>query len=234
MIHWPLKWRHKKRAMTARSSLHEWENRMPLPGETCVFSEGSIYWKRDALLFDRVYAPLNKEAGHLSPPNIPLEFSLSILSLDEKDREERARLQKEYMQYASMAPEHFVLPYNEGKMSSKELEGGFEADRLMTERDFERGIMGAWSIADGNRYFQRFNDGQAIAYHGALNNLPLITTTISWDEVIEFKKDKESIRKLRDLRLWLNDCFKADSVGQATDLIAKKMKTTNGLFENTD
>jgi hypothetical protein len=118
----------------------------------------------------------------------------------------------------------------------------WEFERHLTATYFSKGVMGTWSIDDGENYIKRFSDGQTIVYQGALNNLPLMSANIPWRQVIQFRKDKESIRKLRDLRLWLNDSFKAGSIAQATDMIGQKiddykwalrkhgLKTVEGVF----
>jgi hypothetical protein len=64
----------------------DWLNRRPRPGETCVFTHGyygiareqhSLIsdWKRDALLFDRVYVSC---LDPRSPPDIPFELSCGV------------------------------------------------------------------------------------------------------------------------------------------------------------
>ena len=85
--------------------------------------------------------------------------------------------------------------------------------------------MGEWTYSSAGPYFRRFVAGEAIAYEGALNNIPIVSAgNMSWDHVIEFKNDPEAARKYRDLRLWLRSGLNAQSVEHATDIIAQKIE----------
>jgi hypothetical protein len=67
-------------------------------------------------------------------------------------------------------------------------------------------------------------EGSDSAYHAVLNNVPaVVESSLSWDEVLEFRRDPEARRKYRDLHLWLNDALKATSEQHASDIIAQKL-----------
>ena len=68
-------------------------------------------------------------------------------------------------------------------------------------------------------------DGPAIAYQAALEHIPLIDdSSVTWPEIIEFRKDKDAARKVRRLGLWLVDGLKCDSVAHASDVIAARIE----------
>ena len=61
------------------------------------------------------------------------------------------------------------------------------------------------------------------AYQGVLNNVPVvIEESLSWRQVLDFRKDPEARRQFRDLHVWM-DGLAAPSEQQATDLIAQKL-----------
>ena len=66
-----------------------------------------------------------------------------------------------------------------------------------------------------------YPSGNNIVYQAALENLPdIIEDQVPWEQVIEFRSDKDAIRKYRALRLWLEYSLSAQSVEHARDLIA--------------
>jgi hypothetical protein len=72
------------------------------------------------------------------------------------------------------------------------------------------------------RFFLDYPAGNNIVYQAALENLPeIIEDQVSWEQVIEFRSDKDAIRKYRALRLWLEYSLSAQSVENARDLIAR-------------
>ena len=75
------------------------------------------------------------------------------------------------------------------------------------------------------RYFSDYPSGNSIVYQAALENLPeIIEDGVSWEQILEFRSDKEAIRKYRALRLWLEHSLSAQSVDHARDVIANKLE----------
>lgn len=67
--------------------------------------------------------------------------------------------------------------------------------------------------------------GSVLAYQAAMENIPeIVESQVSWEQVIEFRSDKEALRKYRELRLWLEYSLSAQSVEHARDLIAQKVE----------
>ena len=206
----------------------EWLDRKPLPGETCVFSHGYwgtrgdsnakmvADWKRDALLFDRVYAPcLDPD----NPPDIPPKLSFGSAAVE-------GEMQSYDWTMGHMMAQAFPgMSTEEAAALDPNLPEMFDFDLRLSLAYSRVGIMGEWTYSSAGPYFRRFVAGEAIAYEGALNNIPIVSAgNMSWDHVIEFKNDPEAARKYRDLRLWLRSGLNAQSVEHATDIIAQKIE----------
>lgn len=212
-------------ALTNPSS---WLDRRPRAGETCVFTQGFYGiqatghtavsdWKRDALLFDRVYAScMNPD----QPPDIPIEISFGIA---ERDREATTYSNTMAMMQAQAYP-HCSTPEQ-----LQDAEPGilhlFDFDRKMAALYSELGVMGELTYSNQSLYVRRFTQGEQTAYEGALHNLPLVSAAnASWDQIIEFRTDAEASRKYRDLRMWLRTGLGAESVQHASDIIGQKIE----------
>lgn len=209
----------------------QWLVRLPRAGEICVFSQTPAAWRRDALMFDRVYAPLDGPTGlslerdpkRLSAPNIPIEFSFADDVADQRNRRARG----EYS--------HWLDAVGSGDLNNPDFLANFEVERMdyeyriRADRELEqgyrdRGVMGTWCANENGLFFERFSKGETDAYQGALNNLPIVSADIGWDEVRSFREDRGAVRKYRDLRLWLADGLASESEQQATDLIAQRIE----------
>jgi hypothetical protein len=80
-------------------------------------------------------------------------------------------------------------------------------------------------VLDAESQMEWVPAGNVIAYAAAIANLPIVATDdAAWDQIIEFRNDPDACGKYRDLRLWLQTGLKAESVQQATDIIAKKLE----------
>jgi hypothetical protein len=197
----------------------EWIERFPRPGETCVFSQSGEMWRRDALMFDRVYAPLigsSLSPAHREPPDIPLEISFSSWKVDEHVEWTRGTLSHWMENIGSVPPDFDFEEADKQYMIRSEQE-------LEAQYSYE-GVMGTWCASERGIFLKRFSAGETAAYQGALNNLPIVTSDISWEEVRAFRRDPEALRKYRDLRLWLSEGLRASSEQHATDLIAQRIE----------
>lgn len=104
----------------------------------------------------------------------------------------------------STFPDHFI-PYMRLKADSLKREGS----QLIP-------------IFDNDSFLVNYiPKGNEIGYSAALHNLPLVVEDIMpWDQIFEFRKDKETLQKYRRLRLWLSDSLNAESTSEAEDKIA--------------
>jgi hypothetical protein len=71
---------------------------------------------------------------------------------------------------------------------------------------------------------EHFPDGQEVAYQAAIECIPTVAEEhLEWQQVCEFRRDREAWGKYRKLRLWLSDGLQAKSVDQAVDVISTKI-----------
>lgn len=79
-------------------------------------------------------------------------------------------------------------------------------------------------IYDSKAGFDRaFSEGKVNVYDAILNNIPVVSPGLTWEQVLEFRKDYDSVAKYRALRLWLKDSLKADTTRQAADIIGARL-----------
>lgn len=215
--------------MPQSSETDKWLRRLPEPGETCVFSHGYwesattetqrvAHWKRDALLFDRVYARCNDPAR---PPDIPINFSFGLDTVEASLRSYDASMAQMVAQaFPGVPPEE--LGRATGAPSQENDTLGF--DRNLTAQYAQVGIMGEWSYGSSGAYVRRFSEGVKVAYEGALSNIPLVTAeAATWKQIAAFRSDADAVAKYRNLRLWLRSGLKAESAQHAADLIGQKI-----------
>lgn len=66
--------------------------------------------------------------------------------------------------------------------------------------------------------------GREIGYRAALNGLKIIDESqVTMEQVEEFRRDPETTRKYRALRLWLHQGLGAESVDHANDIVTQKL-----------
>jgi hypothetical protein len=64
----------------------------------------------------------------------------------------------------------------------------------------------------------------SVAYEAALQTIPsILEDELTWEQVVEFRKDREAKRKLRALRSWLQSGLTAATLEEATDKIEQKV-----------
>jgi len=175
-------------------------------------------------MFDRVYAPLRETSGrlgrstspeHLEPPEIPFEISFSSWKVDE------------YVQFTREALatwENYIAPPPDVTYEEMNKNYMIQSEQALEEQYAGRGVMGTWCASERGLFLKRFSGGETAAYQGALNNLPIVTSDVSWEEVRAFRHDPEALRKYRDLKLWLAEGLRASSEQHATDLIAQRIE----------
>jgi len=170
-------------------------------------------------MFDRVYAPMVTThigfSRKLEAPEIPIEFSFSSDVIDEAAEWRRGAM--------SQWSDHVAPPPG---CSFEEVDETYklQAEQELENRYRSNGIMGVWCASEKGLFLKRFSQGEKNAFQGALNNLPIVRPDVSWDHVRAFREDPDSIRKYRDLRLWLSDIINATSERHATDIIAQRIE----------
>lgn len=186
-------------------------------------------------MFDRVYAPLQgplsfdyradfqRDPAALTAPDIPIEFSFSNDAVDQENGRDRGIYSDWLMAVtpADMANPEFIENFDEDRIS---YEYRIRADRELEETYRKQGVMGTWCASEQGLFLKRFSEGEKVAYQGALNNLPIVSAEISWEEVRSFREDPQAVRKYRDLRLWLAEGLNSTSEHHATDLIGQRIE----------
>jgi hypothetical protein len=178
----------------------------PAPQDTCCISEPHL-WKRDALLFDRIYVPSHWAHGYGYSDEVravPEQLVFRFRSVDKKldDAESLARGSVGYGGPVGWCP-----------------------NRYLAATCMDVGIAPTPTYESMPLFYTDFHPGLKTAYDAALSNLPLVDTTqVGWEEILEFKRDPEAVRKYRDLKLWLHYALKAESIDHATNLIAQKIE----------
>ena len=185
-----------------------WLRRLPHAGETCLFSAGDdqadrhttadsiAKWKRDALLFDRIYARCDDPHN---PPDIPLELSFGVAAIDGKtarklEENNNSGAQMISRAYAGMSMDDVEKALaDEGNLDL--FLDGLNFEVQLSQAYSEVGVMGQWRYSSNKLYVRRFSKGERTAYEGALNNLPLVSMAgVPWEQIISFREDGEASR----------------------------------------
>ncbi len=67
--------------------------------------------------------------------------------------------------------------------------------------------------------------GKDLAYEAVIDQIPVaLEDELTWRQVLEFKQDKESVRKYRDLHLWIEQVLSSQSDQQRVDVIGQKLE----------
>ncbi len=93
--------------------------------------------------------------------------------------------------------------------------------------DILRGKLGFNSIpvyVDSNRRDIEFTPGNYSTIVASINDLNIIDEDkLSWQQVLEFRRDPEAKLKLRRLRSWADNSLSGKSISQISDIIAVKL-----------
>tara|TARA_R110002073_G_C9335683_1_gene569580 strand:+ start:120 stop:902 length:783 start_codon:yes stop_codon:yes gene_type:complete len=69
-----------------------------------------------------------------------------------------------------------------------------------------------------------FPFGSHAAYQASLDSIPMILDEENeWSQIIDFRKDKDSLRMYRSFHKWINSCMQATSADEAIDIIGTKL-----------
>lgn len=177
----------------------------PQQMETCVICDAEDR-KRNALLFDRVHA-WAPDSGMVTDSDIPEEVVFRIPELDEVIIKETS---------AEGGAVLYGAPIGFNYASSR---------RNLVEEYSRRGIGSTPTYNSRLLFSWDFKPGQKLSYEAALNNIPQFSDdSVEWNQILEFRSDKEARRKYRDLRHWLLYVLQCSSVDEATELIAQRIE----------
>lgn len=182
--------------------------RIPAPGETCAVTSRP-YLKQAALLFDRVLLSCGDHSYEFFDGPEALTFGIQQAD-DIVAKATQEKLDKLIQAEDSAGMSHLFQS---------------EVYQLYTETYREFGIE-VIPIYSSERAFQ--NDtapGPVIGYQAAMSQVSLVSPDgANWDQIVDFREDKDALRKYRALRNWLRHGLKASSVAEATDIISQKLE----------
>jgi hypothetical protein len=204
-------------------------DRLPHPGETCAIA-GSDLWKTTALLFDRVFVATPTTNGvEIGEVDIPAELTFGTRGISDD-----ARLRLEF--WLGKQPKYW--PH----LSPADVRAVVERTLVVTCQ--EHGIDSTPTFMTDAVLDVAYPTGKAIAYQAALRNIPVVDEAqVTWQQVLEFRADRNAVAKYRALRVWLRAGLRATTVQEAVDIIASRLdqyewalkkhglRTTSGLIE---
>jgi hypothetical protein len=178
-------------------------DRLPLTGEICTVAPINMV-KPAALIFDRVHVTTREKAIENEIfSDVPEEFTFCVLKAS---WDALAYVQKHYSD------------------ADINLQKSKTHQRLIFEYA-SRNIKVIPTYESDESFRKDFSNGINIAYQAALNNIPVASPErLSWDQIRDFRNDKDAASKYRDLRLWFKDLFITDSIVEATDRIAQRIE----------
>ena len=181
----------------------------PRKGETCAFAQDGVV-KRAAVLFDRVE---------------PIDFT------DDVPREIRFYVPEAYDHSKPVQNEVFGRLKKEtppgARYTSQQLNHACRDSHMQIRVEcHQRTGYTVVPVYDHQRQFLLdFPVGQQVVYQAAIENLPeIVEESTSWEQILNFRQDKEAARKYRELRFWLRECLQARSVDHASDIIYFKVE----------
>ena len=192
-----------------------WKNRPASKFEACAVSDyGS--WKRDALLFDKIYVS-KYTSDEIRPPS---ELTFNIENYDDGLQVTRDAISGSAAGYVDPSVLLEAAYGSSDHKTIKQIEKRGTADQCA-----KSGIDVTPVYETNTLFYDDFPEGMKITYDAAINNLPVLNDfRTSWEQIVAFREDKESVRKYRSLRRFLHHTLKSDSVQEATDTIEKMIE----------
>ena len=181
-------------------------------------------WKRAAIMFDRLWVPSHIWIGgagmdvHMLQehrPDIPPQLTFGGTNLDEEITQIVSRI---------------VYTTDDGGLEitnepSEQRHFYRQSLRMVADKYSAYGFPVVPVYPSGELLRTQILSGNIAAYLAALDNIPVLDgASVSWDEVLEFRRDKHAVRKVRRLGLWLQESLKCQSIAQASDLIAVRIE----------
>jgi len=179
------------------------KDRYPELGEVCTITIEN--YKAAALLFDRICViPDDEDRPKV---DIPIELTFGFKK-------------------ANIRIKELMLAEAKNFKSKKDMNGKIVdiALKYIAEAYREFGLNVIPTYGKYSSFMHEFSGGTQLAFEAALNNINIVNAeNLSWDHIIEFRQDSESLRKYRDLKIWFQQGINASSVSEATDIIAAKI-----------
>jgi len=188
-------------------------NYIPDAKEWCAVSPPTL-WKRDALLFDRLYlARDTPDQPDIIPDSITFgcaEIDLGIKRLGWRDLAGAA---------AYGATQEMIEEWQNNLIA--------ENEQLLIAQSYNYGgIRATPSYQCFQHFVSHFPWGNERVFLATLLNLPLPNpSATSWAQILEFRSDTAARRAYRGLSDWVECALRAESVAEVTELINHKLST---------
>lgn len=187
--------------------------RPPAPGESCVITAYTKF-KRAALLFDKLHLtsimfPLRSVIG--DPPDEVLFCLPECEWISGQDAQRFQGMTKDLGE-TEVTSETAVL-------------AALDASYRAIAANYSKKGIDVVPLYESELQFNNdFAQGSVPAYQGELQNIELVAEDgLSWEQVLQFREDRDAVRKYRALRSWLRDALQGKSVNEAADIIATKL-----------
>ena len=199
------------------------EDSPPQQGETCVVCFPTL-GKTAALLFDKIhisaiYLPSKIKESINVGENPPASLAFHISRIDEYAWRRLAirnirKLRESGFQPLKEESPQCIKPSNIN-----------ETLRYTAEAYNEHGLSVVPLFQSEKEFAQVFTFGDQVAYQAVLAHVPLVDNKrISWEQVLEFRRDHEAKSSYRNLRFWLRYAFKGQSLDEAVNIIGQKLE----------
>lgn len=179
------------------------KDRMPHFSETCTIS--NIHHSLSALLFDKIWVGnRTKEESNDAFIDVPEEVTFGNRKIESEAIEIFKKKAIPFQNNIGVIVPFFF--------------------RGLAESFAKNGIIVTPTFESKQSFQYDYPDGNSLACQAVLNNIAIVdNNAISWNQVLEFRKDPEAARKYRSLRLWLHEGVEANSISHATDIIGNKI-----------
>lgn len=180
-------------------------DQLPKPGEICAIAQMNEH-KRAALLFDRIWVQRSKLNDHAV--DIPPGISFGISAIDNTIPEKVASecLKKTNSTIEALGSAILQLP------------------KTIAEEYSRKGIIVTPVYSTEEAFIADIGAGKTRNFQAALSHIPVIEEEkVEWRQILDFRKDKDSVRKYRKLRMWLRDTMEATTLDEAADIIGLKL-----------
>jgi hypothetical protein len=105
----------------------------------------------------------------------------------------------------------------------------FELEASLVEAisavESKRGGIAVPIYESSEAFTKEFPSGDAIAYQAVINNIPVVSEVVAWEQVFDFRRDNEATERYRTLRQWLRVAIAAKSLTEATDRLAQMLES---------
>lgn len=200
------------------------DGRHPEPGEVCTICVPSIR-KRAALLYDRVYVAPDVEEPDSDDP-IPPQLTIGSRQITSAVVHRLIQLVARTSQ--NKGPDGWTPSGNEKQDTEFIRRWVYEEAMqpiITTYKSKGTNLIPGYPVHPIYET-QHSQTGDGFALEAVLSHIPVIDQAqISWEQIIDFRQDKETIRKYREFRMWLRDSLTASSPSEATELINKKLES---------